>query len=280
MDAKKRLIVNADDFAMSPEINAGIIEAHRDGILTSTSILANGASFDQAVRLALGHPALGVGVHLNLVEGSPVSPPGQVPSLVNRRGVFHGGAPAFALRLKLGLVREREILAEFVSQIQKVIDAGLRPTHVDTHMHIHGLPEVLPLVVAAASQFGVDRIRCPYEDKPAGRGAGRSGLRSRFTSSLLRRLSRDARKALQKDDLKTPDHFIGPSFMGALNPSTLARIIESLPNGVTELMSHPAAGTQRNGHIVRDEELRALTSPAAREAVLAHSIQLVDFGAL
>jgi chitin disaccharide deacetylase len=275
----KRLIVNADDFGMSREVNAGVITAYREGLVSSASVMANGLAFAEAAQLAKEHPGLHVGVHLNVIEGMPVSPPNEVSSLVSRSGRFLGSSWRFVARHWLGGIRERELISELAAQIQKVVDAGLNPSHVDSHTHIHGLPGVLPSVLVAASRFGLKRVRCPHETT-IGHSHHSVRLGSRMRSLIVRGLSTGARRTLEQHDVRTPDHFIGPMFMGTLHTSTLVRIIESLPEGVSEIMCHPSQDRGADRHIARDEELRAFTSQAAKDAIKAHAVELVGFGSL
>jgi hopanoid biosynthesis associated protein HpnK len=274
----KRLIVNADDFGMSPAINAGIIQAHRGGIVTSATIVANGASFAEAVRLAAANPELGVGVHLNLVEGRPVSPAPQVASLVDETGRLGGSSLAVAARQWLGRVDRDELLLELEAQIARVIDAGIQPTHVDSHMHTHCLPGIAEAVAAAAARFGIGRVRCAAErvSRPTRDVSPGSWMRSTVVSYLATR----SRHRLWARGLRTTDHFVGPRFMGRLDSRRLHSIIEGLPAGTTELMCHPAAAPEPPVRIDRVAELAALTSGRLRDAIAARSIRLVSFAAL
>src|SRR5262245_60514883 len=138
----KELIVNADDFGLTQQVNRGILDAHHDGIVTSTTLLANGGSFDEAVSMSRQAPQLGVGVHLNLSEGNPVSRASEIPSLVDSRGALHL-TPG---RLWAGIVKRKVSLSdverELLAQVRKVIRAGISPTHLDGHKHVHVLPGV------------------------------------------------------------------------------------------------------------------------------------------
>jgi chitin disaccharide deacetylase len=275
--AMKRLIVNADDFGMSPEVNAGIIRAHRDGIVTSTTILATGAAFEGAVRLAHAHPTLRVGVHLDLVEGRPIAPATEVSSLLSRRGTFLGSSAALALRCLLGRVDHHELVRELSAQIQRVVDAGLRPSHIDSHMHSHCLPEVAEAALDAAARFGIRRARFPREQPLPGPSPRPLRRRSRARSAVVGQLAGLSHERLVRWGACTTDHFVGPRLMGALDARVLADLIGRIPDGTTELMCHPAAGAAHDDHIVRGEELAALTSPAVRAAVEAHRVTLASF---
>ncbi|HYX70921.1 MAG TPA: ChbG/HpnK family deacetylase, partial [Terriglobales bacterium] len=151
--------MNADDFGMAESINEGILEAHRCGIVTSTTLLANGSAFDAAVAMARSAPKLGVGVHLNLTQGAPVADPAQVRSLLDGNGEF-ARTPAALLRgLVYGSVRLDEVERELSAQIEKVRVAGVAITHLDGHKHVHMLPRAFPVVLGLAKRFGIPGVR-------------------------------------------------------------------------------------------------------------------------
>src|SRR3954452_4344148 len=145
------LVINGDDFGYSAAINAAIVRCHVEGVLTSASVLVNQRATREALRLAREYPTLGVGWHVNLTEGGPVLPPGAVPTLVDRRGLFR---PIGALLpgLVSGQVRRADVERELRAQLALLLDAGLRPTHVDGHLHAHAFPRVLPIVLGLMAQ--------------------------------------------------------------------------------------------------------------------------------
>jgi predicted glycoside hydrolase/deacetylase ChbG (UPF0249 family) len=233
----KKLIVNADDFGLTRGVNEGIVRGHRSGIITATSLMADGPAFEHAVELALATPSLDVGVHLVLwPEG------GRLPRRL----------PAFAVRsLSLSAA---QIEAGFARQVEKVMAAGLRPSHLDTHKHVHLLPRVMAALARVAVRFGICWVR------PA----------------LLRRQA-------ARHGLRTPDHFVGIRLTGRLNVRSLLRQLASQKPGTSELMCHPglydqeleAAPTRLKRE--RQIELDALTSPEVRQALDRHHIELVSF---
>src|SRR5689334_13125533 len=177
--AMRRLIVNADDFGFTEQVSRGILDAHREGIVTSTTLMANGAAFDAAVAMSRQAPRLGIGVHLNLTEGEPVSPALRIPSLVDGSGRLHL-TPA---RLLKGLFRRQinlgDVETELRRQITRILSAGISPTHLDGHKHVHVLPGVSEIVIRLAQEFSIRRVRCPQEEAPpfarllrAGRNSG------------------------------------------------------------------------------------------------------------
>src|SRR6516164_1415614 len=162
----RSLIVNADDLGWTEGVNRGIADAHRNGIVTSASLLANGAAFDDAVKTAGQLPGLGVGVHLNLSDGRPAAPPREVTSLLNEVGEFSGGPQSLLLRLTAGRVDPGEVEKEWDAQIQKVRAAGIRPTHLDGHKHVQMLPGLFAVALRLAKKHGIPALRVSLEASP------------------------------------------------------------------------------------------------------------------
>ncbi len=158
-----KLIVNADDFGISGEVNEGIRLAHLNGVLTSTSIMPVGESFAEAVALSATLPELDIGIHLTLVGERPLLPADRIPTLVDENGRFHAHATVFMRRFLLGKIDRHEVHAELEAQVQKVLESGLDVSHLDTHQHLHALPPVLREVTSIAKQYGILRIRRPAE---------------------------------------------------------------------------------------------------------------------
>ncbi len=263
------LVVNADDLGLHPGINAGILRAHREGIVTSASLSVNGAAFEDAVRVAREAPSLDLGVHLTLVGEAPVTPAAQLPTLAPH-GKLPSGFPALFRRVLLGRVRGEEIEAELGAQVARARDAGLEITHLDSHQHVHLLPALLPLVVRVANRFGIKRLRAAEKLWPA------VGIRS----ALLFPFARRGARSLRRHGFATPDTFLGLDHTGRLDEATLLALVEKLPPGTSELVCHPGSD---DGHIGRsydwgfgwDGETQALTSPAVREALTRRGIRLV-----
>jgi hopanoid biosynthesis associated protein HpnK len=275
----KKVIVNADDFGLSPGVNRGIIAAFRDGVLSSTTLMANMPSFDEAVRLARANPGLGVGVHLSLIWGAPVTPAEKVPGLVGSDGSFPANAKDLTLRYVTGRLAVAEMRTELKAQFQRVVDAGLKPTHVDTHKHIHCLPRVLDAVIAVATEMGIDKIRLPIEATTAQAGAS---MGSRAKVVILRMLFGGARRKLAAAGITTTDHFAGLLDSDRLDAEALGRILANLQPGVTEIMCHPgdaedAAIPYGGAWLDRQRELDALLDPRLKERIAASDIQLTNY---
>jgi predicted glycoside hydrolase/deacetylase ChbG (UPF0249 family) len=269
---RKQLVVNADDFGFTPDVNEGIVEAHRNGILTATTLMANGAAFDDAIRCAREAPALDIGCHLVLIGGA---------SLVSGKTL-----PAGVPQLVAALAR-REIhpYHELSAQVRKILAAGVRPTHLDTHKHTHLAPPVLDAVARLGQEFGIPWVRRPF-DFPLNSLRGAIPRVKRLTSGALGLLRRRFHTVLSRHGLRTTDHFAGFQITGRFRTEELVQLLAILPDGSTELMCHPGrcgpALRQARTRLKesREEELRALTAPAVREALSAHGIELVSYAGL
>ncbi len=278
----RSVIINADDFGLSPGVNRGILSAFRDGVVTSTTLFANLAGFDDAVAIARENPDLPVGIHLSLVWGRPVSDPARIPTLVDREGRLHRSAGALGVRAMLGRVSVDQMQIEFASQIRKVLDAGLTPTHLDTHKHIHVLPGVTRALVSVAGEFGIHKVRLPRERSPRSRGrrCPASGNAKRTVIALLCR-----RAESQLAALKTTNHFVGIADSACLDVQTLSFILRNLDDGVTEVMCHPGyVDDEMKRYVVhparREIELNALRDSGIRDYTESGSCRLMHFGDL
>jgi len=257
----KRLVVNADDFGFTCDVNQGIVDAHRDGILTATTLMATGGAFDDAVRLARENPGLDVGCHLALV-GAPGLPE-NIPGLVRA--------------MALGKIR---VYDEMASQVRKLLDAGLKPTHLDTHKHTHLLPPVLEAVARISEAFAIPWVRRPF-DFPL--HAGRVAWPKRAVSKTFGLVRGRFEAVLSGHRCRSTDHFAGFQITGNYGARELAALIRALPEGSTEFMCHPGRCTEelRSARTrlkeSRERELRALTSAEVRVALREAGVELVSY---
>jgi len=289
----KNLIVNADDLGWTEGVNRGIAEAHRSGIVTSASLLANGAAFASAVELARATPGLGVGVHLNLSDGKPVSPVEKVSSIITDEGVFAGGAEALLLRVARRNLRLQEVEREWESQIQKISDAGIRPTHLDGHKHIHMLPGLFEITVRLAKRHGIGAVRVSHEASTL-RSALSSGethnsatvMKQGVQARVLKLLARDARALAERAGISTADYFCGIAQTGELTIDGMKHMLLSLPEGTTEVMCHPGymdEELEKSATRLQDSrpaEVEILTHAEVRNLVASQGIRLIDYGFL
>lgn len=283
----KELIINADDFGMTSGINQGIIRAHRNGTLTSATLMANASAFEDAVALALGNPRLGVGCHLVLVGGRSVSPPEQVRSLVGDDGFLPQTLATFVARVSAGLIRRRDIERELRAQIEKTRAAGIEPSHLDTHKHTHAHPRVMQALARVASDMGIRRVRKPFEslrDAWAATNAERSGGGAPLIAVAASQISAPSFRSIsRKYDLRSPEHFLGVAMTGRMSSAVVRRMIDTLLEGATEMMFHPgvydsdlvAADSRLQRE--RETELQTLLDPELKATLDKQGIRLISY---
>ena len=278
----KKLIVNADDFGLHTLINQGIIKGHREGFITSTSIMPSADAYEEAVELAKANPKLGIGIHLTLVGGvKSVLLKEQVPSLLDAEGRFLPDYVAFAKRFYTGGVKGSELEAELRAQIEKALASGLNITHIDSHQHTHVLPGMNGLVRKLCNEYNIKRERIPKEgytfsggfQAGLGRKIGRCGLS--FCADL-------ARMSADSDGIKHPDYFFGMLAGGHLNAELVGNIIRALPEGVSEIMTHPGLETAPLAklyawHYTWETELASYLDESNKELIKERNVQLVSF---
>jgi hopanoid biosynthesis associated protein HpnK len=235
-----RLIVNADDFGLTPGVNRAIVELHAAGLVTSASLMAHAGATDEAIELARTTPSLGVGCHVVLVDGEPVLPPQKIPSLVDKRtGHFLDSLTAFLLRLFTGRIRAEEIEAEAAAQISLLQQRGVRLTHVDTHKHAHVFSAVLRPVLRAARAAGIRAVRHPFEPEWAVRASIGAPLARIAELTALRRLAPRSRQILAQEEFVTTNGTIAMAGTGTLDAAALRSLLGQLPSGTWELVTHP-----------------------------------------
>lgn len=286
----KDLIVNADDLGWTVGVNRGIAETHRNGIVTSTSLLANGAAFEDGVKVARGLPAMGVGVHLNLTNGAPVSALKSVASLADETGKLSGGIEQVLLKLARRKLKLAEVEREWDAQIEKIRAAGVSPTHLDGHKHVHMLPGLFPIALKLARKHGIGAIRISSEASSLRAAlSGKSGkdagvkLKQGIQARGLKLLAGDARKLTNKAGIEMTDYFCGIAQTGVLSRDGVLDLLESLPEGTTELMCHPGyadeelAQSSTRLQESRATELAILTDTTVRKSVASHGIRLINY---
>lgn len=285
----RRLIVNADDFGLTAGVNRGILEAHATGIVTSTTLMANSAGFDDAVQLARLNSKLSVGCHLVLVDGSPLLGADIVPSLMDpgNPSYFRQNITSFALRALSGRLDADEIETEATAQIRKLQSAGIPVSHIDTHKHTHMFPQVLRPLLRAAKACGVRAIRNPFGWMALSRIANRPQLWQRYGQvKLLNLLAGKFRRAVADAGMITTDGSVGVVATGALDDRLIHFILETLPEGTWEFVTHPGYNDAKLADIhtrlrqSRDLEREILSRPAMRELLNRNGIQLIPWSDL
>jgi predicted glycoside hydrolase/deacetylase ChbG (UPF0249 family) len=237
-----RLILNADDFGLTSGINRAIGELNSAGVLTSATLMANGAAFDDAVAVAHAHPSLGIGCHIVLTDGIPVSPPESIPSLLGPDGrSFRASLLDFIRSLLLGRIRQEDITREALAQIHKLKSAGIHITHIDTHKHTHLFPAVASPLLQVAETTGINAIRNPFEP-PWSQALHQGSPTRRLAIKLIGRLRSRFEAALQlhQGRICTTEGTVAISATGKFNATTLAQILAALPStGTYEICCHP-----------------------------------------
>jgi hopanoid biosynthesis associated protein HpnK len=282
----RRLIVNADDFGYTSGVNRAIVEAHSRGVVTSSTLMANGPAFAEATVLARTVPKLSVGCHVVLTDGVPVLTAAQLPSLTTNLH-FRDGMMTFAARSIAGRMNADEIIAEAAAQIRKLQSAGIAVSHIDTHKHTHLFPGILRPLLRAASDCGVRAVRNPFGPRlplQSSHLLARPGLWTRYAEvRVLGSFAGKFLEAVDREGFSTPDGTLGIVVTGALDETLFDAIARSIPEGTWEFVCHPGyndedlqAGKTRL-RASRETELRVLTLPAAREVLAQQGIELISY---
>jgi chitin disaccharide deacetylase len=282
----RRLIVNADDFGFTSGVNRAIVEAHTRGVVTSSTLMANGPAFSEAARLSETVPKLSVGCHLVLTDGDPVLGAERLPSLTDGPH-FRDGMMAFAARAIAGQMNADEITAETTAQIRKIQAAGIVVSHIDTHKHTHLFPKILRPLLRGAAACGVRSIRNPFGPRLPLQSSHLLSRPSLWTRSvevkILGGFAGKFREAVDREGFKTPDGTLGIVVTGALDETLFYAIARSIPEGTWEFVCHPGyndadlqAGNTRLRES-RETELRVLTLPSARQVLADQSIELISY---
>jgi predicted glycoside hydrolase/deacetylase ChbG (UPF0249 family) len=241
-EGRRILVVNGDDFGLTQGVNAGILAAHANGILTSASLFANATGTDAAIDIARRTPTLGVGCHLTLVDGAPTLPASQLPTLAPG-GCFRRTSTGFIAAASGRRIRFAEIERELEAQIDRIRSAGITLTHLDGHKHAHAYPSVFEIVARLARRFGIPVVRVPWERRPirvvwrhlCQRRARRQAIEN---FALTPWAARD-RRLLAAHAVDPAPGFLGRALTGLFTAQNLEALLAHLPPGVHELMMHP-----------------------------------------
>jgi hopanoid biosynthesis associated protein HpnK len=284
----RRLIINADDFGLTAGVNRAIVESHEHGVVTSSTLMANGPAFADAISLVQSRPGLGVGCHILLVDATPLLEASAVNTLLDRSNSsgphFREGITRFGALALLGRLSESEIEAEATAQIRKLQAAGITVTHLDSHKHTHMFPRVLRPLLRAAASCGVSAIRNPFERMQGSQLSASPSLWKRWVEvGVLRGLAKEFREAVQRAEIATPDGTLAIVATGSLNERLLRLMVENLPEGTWELVCHPGHNDADLRKVrtrlreSREQELRILTSSFARDLLATNGIEMISF---
>lgn len=256
----KKVIITADDFGYSESVNQAIVKSHREGILTSASLMVTGKSFDSAVKLAKENPGLAIGLHLVLICGKSVLPHSEIPDLVNEDKNF-SNSPTFAgiqyyFDAKSRIQLEKEIRAQF----NKFKTAGLICSHVDSHQHMHINPAILDILLKIAQEFGISAIRIPEDDLSLALSYDKSCyLRKKTHDFLFSPLTRKSKQKAHALGFRYTNKVYGLFQTGDMNPGYVKYLIQHLPDGISEIYFHPDFDPVK--------DLQTMSSPNRKENI-------------
>ena len=282
----KRLIVTGDDFGLSLPVNEAIEEAHRRGILNTASLMVGAKATRDAVERALQLPSLHVGLHLVLVEGSPVLPPQAVPDLVNRRGQLSSHLVRAGINFFFRPEVRQQLEAEIRAQFKAFQKTGLPLDHVNSHHHMHLHPTILGLILKVGREYGIRALRLPYEPLlPSWRASRKYFFRKMFGSLFLSPWLVLLRSRAHRANVHSNRFIFGMNDSGHMDLNLVLRLLKYLPQGVTEIYFHPGAyGRPKADHSLEgnpaEDEFEVLTSPAIQQVLLAFNIQRIAFSDL
>ena len=278
--------MNADDFGLTRGVNRAIVEARTHGIVTSTTLMANSAAFDEAIGFAKSDDSWSVGCHVVLLDGRPLCESSRISSLIEVKNghAFRDGVAGFAVRALAGRIDSEQVEAETTAQIRKLQSNGLKVSHVDTHKHTHMFPAALEGILRAARTCGITAIRNPFEVVAANFARVQRGLWKRYAQvKTLRGLAGGFRRAVARAGLRTPDGTLGIVATGHLNGNLFQNIADNMPEGTWEFVCHPGYvdsdldGVRTRLRRQREEELAVLTSPEAKSALERRGIALISY---
>jgi hopanoid biosynthesis associated protein HpnK len=270
-DSSRRLIVNADDFGLSRSVNKAVIRAHRDGILTTASLMVNESGFDEAVKLVKENPKLGVGLHLTLLMGHSSLPPEKIPGLINSRGEFSNSPVGGGLNYFLKRSLREQLRAEIQAQFIKFHATGLPLDHVNGHLHLHLHPTIFKILMEDSEKLGIRHLRLTHDCLARSRRmtSGRWFYRVSH-AAIYERLSIRAREPLRQRNIRHAQITFGLLQNARVDEEYILKLLPELPPGDSELYSHPSLDKFKH-------ELDALVSPRVKELVKKLGIELIRY---
>ncbi|MGC9940781.1 MAG: hopanoid biosynthesis-associated protein HpnK [Verrucomicrobiota bacterium] len=267
----RRLIVNADDFGLSSSVNAAVIRAHREGILTTASLMVNEAGFGEAVKLAKENPALGVGLHLTLLHGHAALPPDEIPGLVNADGEFSNSPLGAGMAYFFKATLREQLRAEIEAQIETFHATGLKLDHVNGHLHLHLHPTVFKILMEYSQKGGLTHMRLTRDCLARSRRTSRGHWLYRIShAAIFELLSNRARTSLSDKKIRHTQITFGLLQDSRVDEDYILKLLPELPEGDSELYSHPSLDKFKH-------ELDALVSPQVRERISELGIELIRY---
>lgn len=279
------MIINGDDFGISQEVNEAIIRAHKNGVLTSCSLMVAGDAFEQAVRLAKENQKLAVGLHLVTVQGRAVLPPSDIPSIVDENGYFSNDPTLAGVKYFFGKRARREIKREIGAQFAKFAATGLNFSHVDSHLHMHVNPAVFSVSLEFCRRYHVNRMRVPKDDFGiACRLDPVTAIKNAPSALIFSLLCRHMKKRLRKEEFIFTDRVYGHFFTGRISKSVVLGTLGQTRAATNEFYLHPAIpreGRLMNGRLIQcKKEFDVLVSREVRNRISELGIKLTTYSEL
>jgi chitin disaccharide deacetylase len=268
------VVITADDFGISSSVNRAIVQAHQQGVLTSTSLMVTGDAFAEAVELAQANPKLAVGLHLVLTCGRSVLPPNQIPHLVDAQGQFSNSAAWAGLRYQFNRPARQEVRQEIHAQLEKFRQTGLPLSHVDGHLHLHVHPWVIRCLAEFAPEFGIRYVRLPYEELRLTLAIDRANLLKKILWAVVfSRLHHADKRILQDHGIDCPDRVYGLLQTGEITENYLLQLIPQIQANRVELYTHPDYHPETGA----SPEFQAISSIRVRDALTQQGFQLTNY---
>jgi hopanoid biosynthesis associated protein HpnK len=268
---KRRLIVNADDFGRSHSINSAVIRAHREGILTTASLMVNEPGFDEAIKLAKENPKLGVGLHLTLLQGHSALPPEKIPGLVNAHGEFSESPVGVGMNYFFKRNLREQLRAEIHAQFEKFHSTGLPLDHVNGHLHLHLHPAIFKILMEDSQQLGIRHLRLTRDCFSRSRKMSRGHWFYRIShAAIFEMLSNRARKTLAQKKIRHAQITFGLLQDSCVDENYILKLLPELPPGDSELYSHPSLDKFKH-------EFDALVSPRVKKQIKKLGIELIRY---
>ena len=280
--ARFSLIVNADDFGASAQVNEAVIRAFREGVLTSASLMVTGDAFEQAVLLAKENPGLAVGIHLVTVVGRSVLPPSEIPSLVDPDSNFSNNPASAGLRYFFSPRARRELRKEIAAQFEKFRSTGLPLSHIDGHLHLHIHPVIFNAAVELGAKYGARRMRVPVEERRLALEFDRANLLLKTVHTLLfGGLGWYMKRKLRARGFIFPERVYGNLQSGQMSERYFLYVLDNLKSAASEIYFHPAAYPAER--LLNDEErqclieFETLTSKRVKERIQQLGVALTNY---
>jgi hopanoid biosynthesis associated protein HpnK len=276
-----QIILNADDFGASAAINAAVFQAHRQGVLTSASLIVTGDAAAEAVASAREAPDLAVGLHLVVACGRAALPPTQIPHIVDRDGLFPNDPLSAGLRYHFSRTAQAELAAEMEAQFERFAATGLALSHIDSHLHMHLHPTVLRLLLPLAERYGAQGLRLPRDDFwiSVVHDRRRAGLKALW-AVVFGLLARRCTQRLDRHPLKVAHRVYGLMQTGQMRESYVLDLLHRLQVPTAELYFHPSLHTEDGASGPNPSDLATLLSPAVRRVIRERGLSLATYPAL